>query len=116
MGPNWMAKFLSFDELIGAGLTKVTYLIGLVIIIGWAVLRMLGAIGSLFSDFFYAVGTLIAAPLQAVVAVLIWRLLAEAAFIFFRDHSVAPVEVREEPKSYTEGFTIDAEEEEAQST
>ncbi|MEO0817523.1 MAG: DUF4282 domain-containing protein [Pseudomonadota bacterium] len=113
MGPNWIEKFLSFDELIGASLTRITYFVGLIIIIGWAVLRMIGALGYLFADFFYAVGTLIAAPLQAVFAILIWRLVAEVAFIFFRDHGDVPATEPDAEKPYTEGFTIDADETEA---
>lgn len=111
MGPNWIEKFLSFDELIGLGLTKATYLIGLVIIVGWAVVRMFVALGSLFDRFFFAVGTFIAAPLQGLLAILVWRLIAEITFIYFRDHGKAVSEPQKETsKPYTDGFTIDAEE------
>lgn len=110
MGPKWIEKFLSFDELIGEWLTKATYYVGLVVIIGWALLRMIGALASLFSNFFLGVGTLVAAPLQALFAILIWRLLAEAVYIFFRDQGDVPIRAKDPENPYTEGFTIDAEE------
>lgn len=110
MGPNWIEKFLSFDEMIGEGLTKATYYVGLIGIIGWALLRIMAALASLFSDFFLSMGALIAVPLQAVFAILIWRLVAEAAYIFFRDHGDVAIRAKNPEKPYTEGFTIDAEE------
>ncbi len=110
MGSNWIAKFLSFDELIGAELTRVTYLAGLVVILGWAILRILGALTQLFESFFMAVGTIIAAPLQAGFAILIWRLLAEAAFVFFRAHDEIVVPAASQDTTFTEGFAVDAEE------
>lgn len=110
MGPNLIEKFLTFDELMGSGLAKATYYLGLFLIIAWAVFSIVTAVALLFSNFFLSLGTLIAVPLQAIFAILIWRLLAEIAFIFFRDHADLAKDETPSTKEYSEGFTIDAEE------
>lgn len=74
---QWLEKLLGFDELFGEDLVKVAYYFGLVFIVGWAIMSALSALGYLFSDFFFAIGRLLATPVIAIGAAVLWRIAAE---------------------------------------
>ena len=77
-------RFLSFETLIGAGLIKVIYFIGLVFIVIGTLLNMLGALGQLGHAPLAALGWFVFAPIAGVVAVLFWRFVCELYILLFR--------------------------------
>ncbi|MEM1106281.1 MAG: DUF4282 domain-containing protein [Pseudomonadota bacterium] len=104
---NWIERFLTFERLLGADLVRVTYYAGLVVILGWAILRILASLALVFSDLFAAIGLFLAVPLQALFAILLWRLLAEAAWVFFRGEEEIVIEAAPQAPDYSEGFAAE---------
>lgn len=77
-------QFLTFDKLIGSKLITILYFLGL---IGIA----LGVLGVIFAGFaamrygfFEGLGTIIAALIGGVIALLFWRFMCELYIILFR--------------------------------
>jgi hypothetical protein len=74
---NWLEKFLSFDRMMGEDLVRKTYYLGLLLIAGWAVLSLLGALFFIFSNFSRSISLIVTTPLIALFALMIWRVIAE---------------------------------------
>lgn len=108
---DWVAKFLSFDRLIGLQLTKAMYYLGLVVIIGYVLWTMLTALGHLFGDFFYSLGQLIGAPIAGLLAIVLWRLVSERTYIYFRDNVGDETAPHRQDEVIETGFTLDPAEE-----
>ncbi|MEO0465257.1 MAG: DUF4282 domain-containing protein [Pseudomonadota bacterium] len=89
MFDSWTEKLLDFDRRIGPELTRPIYYLGLIVIAGLVLGAMLMSLTSLFSDFFGSLGRLIGAPFVGVLAVLVWRLMCEWAFLYFADRTEA---------------------------
>ena len=74
---NWLEKFLSFDRMMGEDLVRKTYYLGLLLIAGWTVLSLLGALFFIFTNFGRAISLIVTTPLIALFALMIWRVIAE---------------------------------------
>ena len=85
MFDNWTEKLMDFDQRIGPELTRPVYYLGLIVIAGLVLGTMLMSLGTLLSSFFGSLGRLIGAPVVGLLAVLIWRLICEWAYLFFAD-------------------------------
>ncbi len=78
---DFVKTFLSFDKLIGTALVKFIYFVGLVLI-------ALACIAFMFSGFqvgfLQGIGTLVIAPIAAIIYVLFWRFMSELWMIAFK--------------------------------
>ena len=81
---SFINRFLSFDKLIGAGLIKVIYFIGLALIAIGAVLAALGSLAAIGSEPLAAIGGFILAPIFGLISVIFWRFICELYILLFR--------------------------------
>ena len=94
---NWLEKFLSFDRMMGEDLVRKTYYLGLLLIAGWAVLTVLGALFMVFSNFGAALSLVVTTPLIALFALMIWRVIAERLMLDWQDTEYAEEAADEDP-------------------
>ena len=81
---NVVSQFLSFDKLMGQGLVKIVYFLG-IIAIGLGVLfGVLGAFGMMAIDFGSGLGMLIGAPLAGIIGICFLRFACELYIAIFR--------------------------------
>jgi uncharacterized membrane protein len=78
---DFVKTFLSFDKLIGTALVKFIYFVGLVLI-------ALACLVFMFSGFQFGflqgLGTIVLAPILAVIYVLFWRFMSELWMVVFK--------------------------------
>jgi hypothetical protein len=78
---DFVKTFLSFDKLIGTALVKFIYFVGLALI-------ALACLFFMFSGFQFGfvqgIGTIVLAPIFAIIYVLFWRFLSELWMIAFK--------------------------------
>lgn len=77
-------RFMNFDKLIGAGLIKVIYFVGLALIVIGTLITMLSSLGALGSSPFAALGGFVIAPVFGVISILFWRFVCELYILLFR--------------------------------
>ncbi len=75
-----ISRFTSFDKLIATGLIKILYWIGIVVILLFAVL---GAFSGFGRGFMTGLGSLVLAPVVAVIGIIFWRFLCELYIAIF---------------------------------
>lgn len=94
---NWLEKFLSFDRMMGEDLVRKTYYLGLLMIAGWAVLSLLGALFFIFSNFSRSISLIVTTPLIALFALMIWRVIAERLMLDWQGVEDEPEASEEAP-------------------
>ena len=77
-------QFLNFDKLMGQGLVKIVYYLGLVLIVLGVLFGVLGGLGALTLDFGLGLGTLLGALIGGVVAVCFLRFACELYIAIFK--------------------------------
>jgi hypothetical protein len=75
-----ISRFTSFDKLIATGLIKILYWIGIVVILLFA---LLGAFSGFGRGFMTGLGSLVLAPVVAVIGIIFWRFLCELYIAIF---------------------------------
>jgi hypothetical protein len=75
-----IGRFTSFDKLISTGLIKILYWVGIVVI---GVGTLVAAFSGFSQGFMSGVGSLIAAPIIAVIGIIFWRFLCELYIVIF---------------------------------
>ncbi len=81
---NIVNQFLSFNSLMGQGLVKIVYYLGLVLIALGVLFGILGAFGAMTFNFATGLGMLVAAPLGGLIAVCFLRFACELYIVLFR--------------------------------
>lgn len=81
--PEFIKRFLNFDDLIATTLIKILYWVGLGLIALGILLQLFGAIVMLGRAPLAALGLLVAIPIGAAIAVLIWRFICEMYIVIF---------------------------------
>lgn len=79
-----VSQFLNFNKLMGQGLVKIVYFLGLICILIAVLFGILGAFGAMTLNFFTGVGLLIAAPLGGLIAICFLRFACELYIAIFR--------------------------------
>lgn len=77
-------QFLSFNRLMGQGLVKIVYFLGLLVIALGVLFAIFGAFGMMAVNFMTGLGMLIFAPIWGVVAVCFLRFACELYIVLFR--------------------------------
>ena len=81
---NVVSQFLSFDKLMGAGLVKIVYFLGMIGIGLGVLFAVLGAFGMMTIDFGSGLGMLIGAPLGGIIGICFLRFACELYIAIFR--------------------------------
>jgi hypothetical protein len=81
---NIVTQFLSFDKLMGQGLVKIVYFLGLIGIAVGVLFGVLGAFGTMTFDAGIGLGMLIGAPLGGIIGVCFLRFTCELYITLFR--------------------------------
>jgi Domain of unknown function (DUF4282) len=81
---NIVTQFLSFDKLMGQGLVKIVYYVGLCGIVLGVLFGVLGAFGMMAISFGTGLGMLIFAPIGGVIGVCFLRFACELYMVVFR--------------------------------
>ena len=85
--PNLIARFFDFETLIGAGLIKIVYYVGLAGSVLWALVALVGVQqSSVFMGGGAALIGLLAVVVGFVVWVVIWRFMCELWMVIFKIH------------------------------
>ncbi len=74
-------QVVSFEKLMGTGLAKFVYYIG-ILALAWGALRHI--LSAFVTGFWAGLWSLIAAPIGFIVALLVWRFIAEVFLLLFR--------------------------------
>lgn len=77
-------QFLNFDKLMGQGLVKIVYYVGLVLIALGVLFGVLGGLGALALDFGLGLGTVLGSLIGGVVGVCILRFACELYIAIFK--------------------------------
>jgi hypothetical protein len=77
-------QFLSFNKLMGQGLVKIVYFLGLILILLGVLFGILGAFGAMTFNFATGLGMLVAAPLGGIIAICFLRFACELYIVLFR--------------------------------
>jgi hypothetical protein len=80
-------RFMGFDTLMGVGLVKIVYYVGLAVILGVTAIGILLALMRFASDIGSAVVQLIAVPAVGAVALVYWRFFCELFMVAFENHA-----------------------------
>lgn len=81
--PNLIKRFLSFDQLLGVGLVRIMYYVGLIgICAGIVIMWMMGFV-TLTSDIGGGVMQIIAVPAVGLVLLVLWRFTCELFIVWF---------------------------------
>ena len=81
---NVVSQFLSFDKLMGQGLVKIVYFLGMIGIGLGVLFAVLGAFGMMTIDFGSGLGMLIGAPLGGIIGICFLRFACELYIAIFR--------------------------------
>lgn len=82
---NILTRFMSFDTLMGAGLVKIVYFLGLIGIALGVIGGVLGGLGTMFGvNFAAGLGMIIGAPIFGLFAVCFLRFGCELYIVLFR--------------------------------
>ncbi len=81
---NVVNQFLSFNKLMGQGLVKIVYFLGLIGIALGVLFTILSAFGMMTVSFGTGLGMLIFAPIWGVIAVCFLRFACELYIVLFR--------------------------------
>lgn len=75
-----ISRFTSFDKLIATGLIKILYWVGIVVILLFA---LIGAFSGFGRGFMTGLGSLVLAPVVAVIGIIFWRFVCELYIAIF---------------------------------
>ena len=81
---NIVSQFLNFNKLMGQGLVKIVYFLGLICILIGVLFGILGAFGMMTISFFSGLGMLIAVPLGGLIGICFLRFACELYIAIFR--------------------------------
>lgn len=81
---NIVNQFLSFDKLMGQGLVKIVYFLGMIGILIGVLFGILGAFGMMTISFVSGLGMLIVAPLGGIIGICFLRFACELYIAIFR--------------------------------
>ncbi len=79
-----VGKFLSFDKLMGEGLVKFVYFLGLAGIALGVIRQIFASFGMMGASFGAGFWMLLMAPIGGIVAVLFWRFICELYIVLFK--------------------------------
>jgi hypothetical protein len=86
-GSNLIARFFDFESLIGAGLIKIVYYVGLVCAALWALVALAGVLqSSSYMGGGAALIGLLAVILGLLVWIVFWRFMCELWMVIFKIH------------------------------
>jgi hypothetical protein len=77
-------QFLSFNKLMGQGLVKIVYFLGLILILLGVLFGIIGAFGVMTINFMQGLGMLIFAPIGGIIGVCFLRFACELYIAIFR--------------------------------
>ena len=77
-------QFLDFNKLMGQGLVKIVYYLGLICIVLGVLFGVLGGLGALTLDFGVGLATLLASLIGGIVAVCFLRFACELYIAIFK--------------------------------
>ncbi|MEJ0059491.1 MAG: DUF4282 domain-containing protein [Terricaulis sp.] len=80
-------RFIGFDTLMGVGLVKIVYYVGLAVILGVMAMGVLLALMRLASDLGSGFVQLVAVPAVGAVALVYWRFICELFMVAFENHA-----------------------------
>lgn len=75
-----ISRFTTFDKLIATGLVKIFYWVGIVVIVLAALVAGFSGFGR---GFMTGLGSLVLAPVFAVLGIVFWRFLCELYIVIF---------------------------------
>ncbi len=81
---NIVTQFLSFDKLMGSGLVKIVYFLGLIGIVLGVLFAAFGAFSMMTVDFMTGLGMLVFAPIGGILAICFLRFACELYIAIFR--------------------------------
>lgn len=81
---NIVNQFLSFDKLMGQGLVKIVYYLGLIAIALGVLFAVLASFGMMTVNFAAGLGMLVFAPVWGGIAVCFLRFACELYIVLFR--------------------------------
>ena len=81
---NIVNQFLNFDKLMGQGLVKIVYFLGLIGILIGVLFGILGAFGVMGFDFATGLGMLVLAPIGGIIGICFLRFACELYIAIFR--------------------------------
>jgi hypothetical protein len=77
-------QFLSFNKLMGQGLVKIVYFLGMILILLGVLFGIVGAFGMMTINFMQGLGMLIFTPLGGIVGICFLRFACELYIAIFR--------------------------------
>ncbi|MCC5996060.1 MAG: DUF4282 domain-containing protein [Oceanicaulis sp.] len=84
--PDFIKRFLSFDQLIATTLIKILYWIGLIGIAAGVLFSMIGGMVAMTQDFAAGFAAFVGAPIVGVIGLLFWRFVMEVYIVIFSIH------------------------------
>lgn len=76
--------FMNFDKLIGTKLIKGLYFLGLIGIVLFGILGVLGGFMAMGQGFLTGLGAILAAAIGTIIGIVFWRFMCELYLLFFR--------------------------------
>ena len=77
-------QFLNFNKLMGQGLVKIVYYLGLVLIVLGVLFGVLGGLGALAIDFGLGLGTVLGSLIGGIVGICFLRFACELYIAIFK--------------------------------